>query len=592
MARSIACGQSRLAPLLALLLLAGCQSVSTRESPATIPAREVDGLPLGMETSATTREILALLDIRAKCGRKGIACAEAILRAEGTVREATRLVAASEVLYLASRRIDRSGPALTQCVIHTHRYLMEPGVPGRRGALDSRTQLALRLHNACTAGLLDLEGAMPARLAWQVDPSAFPIDSVQRLVRADRVKATGLRTRQREDGIGVAAVAFGRTDRQQGSFPAQPFALAVNVRAEPDPLGNGIRFLVTDSSKSSQVTTAFGPADLALDKSAAYAHAAIAFEGELSRWEGLRPSAPGQDMPRIRLLAPVDQKKTPVFLVHGIASSPLTWANLVNELQGDPDIALHYQFWLVRYSTALPLLRNRKLLAEAISGFHQSAIADQAAAPPAVAIGHSMGGVLTRLLVTDSGTALWDAAFVVDPSLLQGTPDDLSAARDVFVFSRLDVLDEVVLIASPHRGSPLASGVFSRLLGRLIRGPEHTVSFLARLALANPGLVRPSVRGSYLSGGPQSLDTMTPTQPVSVAGSQLPVSPGVTVHSIIGIRDARHPEAGDGVVPMASATWPVGENHLVPGDHSVHAAPESISIIKRLLLDRIQRNMD
>lgn len=64
------------------------------------------------------------------------------------------------------------------------------------------------------------------------------------------------------------------------------------------------------------------------------------------------------------------------------------------------------------------------------------------------------------------------------------------------------------------------------------------------------------------------------------------------MHSIIGIRDPLRPEAGDGVVSLASASWPQGETHMVPGDHAVHASPAATLIIKRILLNRIDRKLD
>jgi hypothetical protein len=36
----------------------------------------------------------------------------------------------------------------------------------------------------------------------------------------------------------------------------------------------------------------------------------------------------------------------PVALVHGTASSPARWAEMANELLGDPAIGSRYQIWL------------------------------------------------------------------------------------------------------------------------------------------------------------------------------------------------------------------------------------------------------
>jgi pimeloyl-ACP methyl ester carboxylesterase len=366
--------------------------------------------------------------------------------------------------------------------------------------------------------------------------------------------------------------------------------LPITVRAEPSPDGGPPRLVASDASDDAMHATAFGALPLARDRSAAYAVAALAFEAELSWWEALR-QAPGEARgPEVRLLAPVDPRRTPVLLVHGLASSPMTWANMVNELQGDPRIARHYQFWLLRYPTGQPLLYNRQALARTIAGFQAAAMPSATPGEPGmVAIGHSMGGVLARLLVTDSGGALWDAAFAVSPDALQGTEEDRRSARALFEFEALPGIDEVILIAAPHRGSARADGLLARLVRGVIAGPGHALDFLGRLAAANPSAVSASLGPSYLAGGPASLDTLAPSQPVSAAASRLPVVDGVRVHSIIGVRDPRHPERGDGVVALDSATWPQGSHYEVPGDHAVHAAPATVLLVKRLLLERLQR---
>ena len=81
-------------------------------------------------------------------------------------------------------------------------------------------------------------------------------------------------------------------------------------------------------------------------------------------------------MATLRLLGPVHAGKTPVVLVHGFASSPITWANLANELVGDPDIADRYQVWLARYPTGTPVLANRYELAQRI-GARVAAVAQR-----------------------------------------------------------------------------------------------------------------------------------------------------------------------------------------------------------------------
>ena len=47
----------------------------------------------------------------------------------------------------------------------------------------------------------------------------------------------------------------------------------------------------------------------------------------------------------IYLMEPYQPGKIPVLLVHGLLSSPETWATLYNDLRADPVLRERYQFW-------------------------------------------------------------------------------------------------------------------------------------------------------------------------------------------------------------------------------------------------------
>lgn len=572
--------------------LAGCHSVGVRTEGGPGPGIAVDGLKLSEGTSLTRGEAIAMLGLQRECQHSTLACAQRLLEAQGTVRPATRTLAAAETMYQAGRRSRGAAQqtAWHECARHAHRLLFAADLPGRGGALEARSQLGLRIYNACVAGLVDVSersaGSDAIAVRWDLDVTRFPVHDVDHIERADRLVIDGLRTRQYDDGLGVAAVAFGRTRVARGAFPPQPFALAINVRFAVEADGSEV-LVITDASRSQEVETAWGRIRLARDRSAAYAWAARAFDAELSAWNSFRGVELAPDS-QIRVLAPIDPAKVPVILIHGVGSSPMTWANMVNELQGDPDIADNYQFWLARYSTGLPILINRQRL---YASFQNLRSQEPTVAPgtPTVLVGHSMGGVLARLLVTDPGETLWKAAFTTSPERLRAAPDDVAAARALLLFQPLDEVDEVVFIAAPHGGSALADGFIARTMRRLIRMPPQTLGYLSRVVLGSPDDVNPALRESYARGGPDSLGTLSPNQPVMQAARQLPVRSGVTVHSIIGIRHASRPDAGDGVVSLESARWPAGSEVRVAGGHDLHVEPATILVLKQILLDRLTR---
>ncbi|MCC8363700.1 alpha/beta hydrolase [Lysobacter sp. A6] len=571
---------------IASMLVAGCASVGAREGemPGGIA---LDGLAVADHLSDTTHEVLSMLAIQGDCEREAAACARAVIETPGTVREATRLLAAADLLHRGSQRGVRPVQLALDCARHTERYLFAENLEGRKSALDARSQLALRLHDACTSKLVNevpFDRAEPIRWRWRTDDARFPRADVQRVVLAAGVRTQGLRTRQVDDGLGVAAVAIGQA-KGMPMFPPQPFALAINVRYVRDATGESLE--VTDASSHQRIDTALGRVDLARDTTAAYALSAALFDEELNAWGGLRrPEA--MVTSELRLLAPIDAEKTPLVLVHGFASSPVAWANFANEVLGDPELADRYQVWLARYWTGPPLLANRYALARGI-GTLRDAHVSGGGDPSLVIVGHSMGGVLARLLVTDPGMALWNATFAKPPGALGVSPEDEALAQEVFLFKPVPDIDTVVFISTPHGGSEAADGVVARLLRGLVESSAQAIGLLKRIATGAPDAIQPALQPVFAAGGPNSLDTLSPRNPVHRAARGLPIVPGVEAWSLIGIVDPDHPERGDGVVPLESQAWPGAKEVRIRGDHHLQAEPATVAALKRILLDRLAR---
>jgi hypothetical protein len=66
------------------------------------------------------------------------------------------------------------------------------------------------------------------------------------------------------------------------------------------------------------------------------------------------------------MLRPYQPGRIPLVLVHGTASSPARWAEMVNELESYPEIRQHYQIWLFLYATGNPILYSSRLLRQAL----------------------------------------------------------------------------------------------------------------------------------------------------------------------------------------------------------------------------------
>ena len=122
------------------------------------------------------------------------------------------------------------------------------------------------------------------------------------------------------------------------------------------------------------------------------------------------------------MLHPYRAGRIPVVLVHGTASSPARWADMINELQNDPLLNGRIQFWLFTYSTSNPILLSASELRAALLDIVKQLDPDgrDPALHRMVVIGHSQGGMLTRLMVTDSGNRFWDNVSKVPFSEIKG----------------------------------------------------------------------------------------------------------------------------------------------------------------------------
>jgi triacylglycerol esterase/lipase EstA (alpha/beta hydrolase family) len=106
-------------------------------------------------------------------------------------------------------------------------------------------------------------------------------------------------------------------------------------------------------------------------------------------------------------LQPYDPEKVPVIFVHGLLSTPSAWANVVSSLSSDPEIRRHFQFWGFAYSTGNPIVYSALLLRQDLVYAEETYHFKQA-----ILVGHSMGGIISRLQVTNSGRTLWNGVLV------------------------------------------------------------------------------------------------------------------------------------------------------------------------------------
>src|SRR6476660_1117783 len=86
-----------------------------------------------------------------------------------------------------------------------------------------------------------------------------------------------------------------------------------------------------------------------------------------------------------------------------------------------------------------------------------------------VVIGLSIGGCISRLLLTASGDQLWMKIFGRPPDEVPLSPKTREYFRQELFFRHRPEIGRVIFIASPLRGSKMATGLIASLANIFIR---------------------------------------------------------------------------------------------------------------------------
>ncbi len=288
----------------------------------------------------------------------------------------------------------------------------------------------------------------------------------------------------------------------------------------------------------------------------------------------------------LSLLQPYHRGKTPVVFIHGLWASPWSWSRMIETLEADPALRDRYQFWTFGYSTGDPLPHSAALLRRDLEEVRQKFDADRADAAfdRMVLVGHSMGGLLTKMMAQDSGTRLWRLFCDRPVDELAGEPDDRDLFRRALIFKPRSEVRRVVFIATPHRGSRVDRGGLEHLGSRLVRLPDALRATHERLLDRNgPAFFTERFR----KGLPTSIDELEWQSPLLLSLDELGLAPTITAHSIIA--DRREPASTggtDGLVPYESAHLDgVTSELLVSSGHLCQDHPLVIREVQRILLE-------
>src|SRR5882724_13017655 len=297
-------------------------------------------------------------------------------------RDHDRLFALAELYFLHGGRTQKR-----ECYLAAALYAYAFLASGeRRGSVapqaDPRVPLAADLYNVgLTLGLTVThpdEGILANRtlslpfgeLELRHDPEQFRWGSYRltRFIPLIEYKVRGLRNRYRQPGIGVplaaevAPVDGAEADRASKRIPPTvkvPVTAFVRFDNIAQSLTDGhlrgeIELHAVDDATTVEAEGVVLP--LELDPTAALAlglEGAPVWDTELAGFLQAGRSIFGDGL---IMMHPYRRGRVPVILVHGTASSPARWAEIVNEVQNDPVLRTKVQVWLFMYNTSNPVL--------------------------------------------------------------------------------------------------------------------------------------------------------------------------------------------------------------------------------------------
>ena len=537
------------------------------------------------------------------------------------ITESDRLFALAELsFYHATQSRDRSYFLATAC--YAYAFLYTGDQKAAPDCVDPRYRTAVDLYNRSIAeGLMSSDGTevilisgaykLPfGTLNLYINEAEFHWGAY-RLVhfeQAAELGVRGLRNRYRWPGIGAPLTAevkpLAGVDNSAYSLivpnikvPVTIFLRLDNVAAEikSGTIRGYLNLHTTEETSTVAINGSQVPLELELSSALAYTlEGSDMYKLELKGLPFSNFSLPIKNVARFRddlfFMTPYVPGRIPVVLVHGTASSPACWADMLNELQNDSALWGRYQFWLFTYNSGNPIAYSGGLLADAL----RSVVAkvDPGGKDPAlrkmVVIGHSQGGLLTRLMVSDSGTRFWDQVSRVPYEQIQADPETKKIIKRSMFYTPLPFVKRVVFISTPHHGSFFAGGWIGQLICKFITLPGKVLNPVQEVLVRNPR----ALAFRSMKDIPRSIDNMDPKNQFVKTLAAMPIAPGVITHSIIAVENPDDPREkwNDGVVTYSSAHLDgVASELIVRSGHWIQSEPQTIEEIRRILLENLKK---
>ncbi len=536
------------------------------------------------------------------------------------------IYAMAELAYVGAKReerakrIDEALELYGSSVLHAYRYLFDDRYVEQSNSFDPTFRRACDLYNAALEGALRIVQAKGnlrpgtshiiqtanhhCQLDIQLKSDDWHNEDFDHFEFVTDFEVHGLRNHYHNFGLGVPMIAVRKKhdemDAREEFYPEDlSFPITAFLRVSIDPAENptpGLAVLeLYDPLFQPKIEVAGAPIPLETDLSTPLAHTLSQpslDDNRLSTLGLLKPEK-ASELRGLYMLEPFQADKIPVVMVHGLWSSPVTWMEMFNDLRSDPQVRKHYQFWFYQYPTGQPYWFSAAEMRADLE--HMRQVVDPGNQAPAldqmVLVGHSMGGLVSKLQTVDSGNEFWNTLSERPFTEVDADEEIRAGLARTYFFHPNPSIRRVVTIGTPHRGSEIANGTTQWLGRKLIQIPSMILRDKHELIARNPEFFKPNAPLNVTT----SIDSLVPDSPILPVLLNADAGPWVRYHNIVGdvpksgVSSWFSNDHGDGVVSLASAKLEQAISQVVVNaEHSkVHRHPQSILEVRRILMKNV-----
>ena len=565
---------------------------------------------LSAQYSATSKNVLQRYNMGEFFRKEPLKCLNELHSKIKTDNRRDLLFALAELNYFTAKHtlrdlddtpLPENRAYYLSAAIYAYFYLFDETRNKPASPFDRRYRLACDIYNIALAeSITDSKGNLVfdagarqlpfGSIELTFDAQNFPVkpDQFEKIVAADRLDIFGLSRRNRDAGLGTAFIAVGKKTAELPIKRSSPGTLLMRIAGDIQSLEKGslkgeLELYAPFDRTRVEIDGKSVPLESDLSAQLAYnLNQPVLWDLDIAGFfMGKSPIPTG-----LYFIKPYNPAQIPVIFVHGTASSPVWWAEMANTLMADPILRWRCQFWFYFYDSGKAISFSahqfRDTLTQTVARLdpdtRNKALQDM------VIIGHSQGGLLTKLTAVDTGDRIVRSVTGKGLAELDLTPEQRRLIRKRAVFSPLPFVRRVVFISTPHRGSFLAGDWVRNLVRRLVSLP---VDIVKQTVIMGKALAAAQVPEEWrFRENHTSIDSMSPKNPALLALADIPLAPGIKGHSIISVQGDGDPTQGDdGVVAYQSAHVDyVASEFIVKSGHSCQGHPLTIEEVRRILL--------